>query len=47
MSQSEPIRAADYVIQRLADEGIEQIFFLPGGGAMYLDDAMALSLIHI
>jgi acetolactate synthase-1/2/3 large subunit len=41
MSQSEPIRAADYVIQRLADEGIEQIFFLPGGGAMYLDDALA------
>jgi len=41
MNQSEPMRAADYVIRRLADEGIEQIFFLPGGGAMYLDDAMA------
>jgi acetolactate synthase-1/2/3 large subunit len=41
MNQSEPMRAADYVIQRLADEGIEQIFFLPGGGAMYLNDAMA------
>ncbi len=41
MNQSEPMRAADYIIQRLADEGIEQIFFLPGGGAMYLDDAMA------
>jgi acetolactate synthase-1/2/3 large subunit len=41
MNQSEPMRAADYVIQRLADEGITHIFFLPGGGAMYLDDAMA------
>lgn len=40
-NQSKSMRAADYVIQRLADEGIEQIFFLPGGGAMYLDDAMA------
>jgi len=41
INQSETMRAADYVIQRLADEGIEHIFFLPGGGAMYLDDAMA------
>jgi len=41
MNQSKSMRAADYVMQRLADEGIEQIFFLPGGGAMYLDDAMA------
>lgn len=41
MNQSESMRAADYVIQRLVDEGIDQIFFLPGGGAMYLDDAMA------
>jgi acetolactate synthase-1/2/3 large subunit len=41
MNQGQPIRAADYVIKRLADEGITQIFFLPGGGAMYLDDAIA------
>jgi len=41
MNQSKSMRAADYVMQRLADEGIEQVFFLPGGGAMYLDDAMA------
>jgi acetolactate synthase-1/2/3 large subunit len=41
LNQSEPMRAADYVIKRLADEGITHMFFLPGGGAMYLDDAMA------
>lgn len=41
MNQGESMRAADYVIQRLADEGITHMFFLPGGGAMYLDDAMA------
>lgn len=41
MKQGESIRAADYVVRRLADEGIAQMFFLPGGGAMYLDDAMA------
>ena len=41
MNQGESMRAADYVVRRLADEGISQMFFLPGGGAMYLDDAMA------
>lgn len=35
------IRAADYIMQRLADEGIHEVFLLPGGGAMHLDDAIA------
>jgi acetolactate synthase-1/2/3 large subunit len=34
-------RVADYLLGRLADLGIEDIFFLPGGGAMYLNDALA------
>jgi len=32
---------ADYVMTRLAAAGARQVFFLPGGGAMYLDDALA------
>ena len=35
------MRVADYVLGRLADEGVRQVFLLTGGGAMYLDDALA------
>lgn len=35
------MRVADWIMQRLADEGIGHVFFLPGGGAMHLDDALA------
>lgn len=35
------IRVADWLLSRLADEGIRHIFMLPGGGAMYLNDALA------
>lgn len=35
------MRAADWIIRRLADEGIKHIFLLPGGGAMHLNDALA------
>jgi acetolactate synthase-1/2/3 large subunit len=34
-------RVADYLLSRLADLGIQDVFFLPGGGAMYLNDALA------
>jgi acetolactate synthase-1/2/3 large subunit len=34
-------RVADYLLGRLADLGIQDVFFLPGGGAMYLNDALA------
>lgn len=40
MAQAE-IRAADYLMRRLADEGVRDVFLLPGGGAMHLDDAIA------
>ncbi len=35
------MRVADYLMSRLADMGITEVFFLPGGGAMYLNDALA------
>ena len=35
------IRVADYLIKRLANLGVSDIFLLPGGGAMYLNDAIA------
>ncbi|AWW45652.1 thiamine pyrophosphate-binding protein [Polynucleobacter paneuropaeus] len=40
-NQNKVYRVADYLLNRLADLGIEDIFFLPGGGAMYLNDALA------
>lgn len=35
------LRVADWIMRRLADEGLRHVFLLPGGGAMYLDDALA------
>jgi acetolactate synthase-1/2/3 large subunit len=35
------MRVADYLIQNLADRGVRDVFLLPGGGAMYLNDAIA------
>lgn len=34
------MRAADYLMQQLAQTGVTDVFFLPGGGAMYLNDAL-------
>ena len=34
---------ADYLMERLADEGVTHCFVLPGGGAMHLVDALARS----
>lgn len=41
MPPSQTCRVADYLISTLADLGLRDIFLLPGGGAMYLDDALA------
>ena len=35
------MRVADYVMQRLVEAGARQVFLLPGGGAMHLNDALA------
>jgi acetolactate synthase-1/2/3 large subunit len=40
-STKKVFRVADYLLGRMADLGIKDIFFLPGGGAMYLNDALA------
>ena len=34
------MRVADYIMSRLADLGVGQVYFLPGGGAMHLNDAL-------
>lgn len=34
------MRVADYIMIRLAQLGIRQVYFLPGGGAMHLNDAL-------
>ena len=36
------MRVADWIIDRLSLEGLHHIFLLPGGGAMHLNDALAL-----
>jgi acetolactate synthase-1/2/3 large subunit len=35
------VRVADYVMARLSEAGAKQVFLLPGGGAMHLNDALA------
>ncbi|WP_426386217.1 thiamine pyrophosphate-binding protein [Pseudomonas brassicacearum] len=37
---STKMRVADYIMNRLAGLGIKQVYFLPGGGAMHLNDAL-------
>ena len=34
------MRVADYIMDRLAQLGIRHVYFLPGGGAMHLNDAL-------
>lgn len=36
------MRVADWLMCRLADEGVRAVFLLPGGGAMYLNDALRM-----
>lgn len=42
MQEKNQIRVADYIMQRLALLGIRQVYFLPGGGAMHLNDALGI-----
>ncbi|MCV7074716.1 acetolactate synthase [Mycobacterium szulgai] len=37
---SKTMRLADYVFARLREEGVDAVFLVPGGGAMYLVDAL-------
>ena len=39
----EKIRVSDYIINFIEDIGVDTIFMVPGGGAMYLNDALYCS----
>jgi acetolactate synthase-1/2/3 large subunit len=39
-SMSKTTRLADYLFARVRDEGVDAVFLVPGGGAMYLVDAL-------
>ena len=39
-SQSKLIKVSDFLISELANIGIKEIFFLPGGGSMHLNDSL-------
>lgn len=47
------MRVADYIFEFIANQGIGHVFFLPGGGAMHLNNALyrqprltAVSMLH-
>lgn len=37
------IRVADYIMKRIADEGVKELFYVPGGQCVYLCDALRRS----
>ncbi|HUM82687.1 MAG TPA: thiamine pyrophosphate-binding protein [Lachnospiraceae bacterium] len=37
------IKVSDYIAERMADAGVRDVFLVPGGGAMHLDDAIGHS----
>ena len=37
------IRVADYILKRIADEGVKHLFYVPGGQCVYLMDALRRS----
>ena len=37
------VRVADYVMKRIADEGVNKLFYVPGGQCVYLCDALRRS----
>jgi acetolactate synthase-1/2/3 large subunit len=47
------MRLADYILETIAQQGVKDLFFLPGGGAMHLNNALlrnkrlrAVSMLH-
>ena len=47
------MRVADYILETIAQQGLKDMFFLPGGGAMHLNNALlknknlrAVSMLH-
>lgn len=41
------IKVAQYISEFLVNHGIRDCFMVTGGGAMHLNEAIGLSLIHI
>lgn len=41
IDQNTETRVSDYILARLEEEGVRDIFLLPGGGAMHINDAIA------
>src|SRR3954453_23974823 len=37
------IRLADYIFQRIAEAGVRDVFMVPGGAAMHLNDAAGIT----
>ena len=37
------IRVADYIMKRIADEGVKDLFYVPGGQCVFLCDALRRS----
>ena len=33
-------KLSDYVMQFVAEQGVKQVFMLPGGGAMHLNESL-------
>lgn len=40
------VRVSDYIFRRLVEWGVEHVFLVTGGGAMFLNDSLARSGIH-
>src|SRR5262249_41137590 len=39
-SRRPAMKLSDYVLRRVADAGVRHVFFVPGGGAMHLNDSL-------
>jgi acetolactate synthase-1/2/3 large subunit len=39
-----PVKLSDYVVRFIAKQGVGHVFFLPGGGAMHLNDSLGACL---
>ena len=39
------MKVSDYIIKKIEESGVKHIFFLPGGGAMHLNDSLGSSSI--
>ena len=41
------IKVSDYIAERMADAGVRDVFLVPGGGAMHLDDAIDIRRVFL